>query len=250
MAKDYDREEINREIARTRPSERPRCAALRDLGHYEVADGYPDPRGWTVRSADGRDVGTVRDLIVDTGEMRTRYLAVKLDDYFTDATGEYDVLVPIGAARLDDDSDHVIVNEMTASRIATLPAYDPRSLTREQEQVLRSHFTAEHEQLTAEHEHRSDFTAGEAMSAGTIGPAVVAGGEFYDHDHFDDKRFFSRGRESAREPQHDDVSLARPRTEVAEQLTLSVEPPAAGEPQAASGGEKIIVRRSDGGGEP
>ena len=80
MAKDYDREEINREIARSRPSAHPRCAALRDLGNYKVADGYPDPRGWTVRSADGRDVGTVRDLIVDTGTMQTRYLAVRLDD--------------------------------------------------------------------------------------------------------------------------------------------------------------------------
>ena len=246
MAKDYDREEVNREIARSRPSGHPRCAALRDLGHYEIADGYPDPRGWTVRSADGRDVGEVRDLIVDTGTMQTRYLAVRLDDYFTDERGYYEVLVPIGAARLDDDADNVLVNEMTASRIATLPAYDPNSLTREQEHELRSHFTAEHER-------RADFTAGEAMSAGTIGPGAIGpgaiGSDFYDHDHFDDRRFFSRGRERAREPQHDDVSLAQPRTEVAEQLALSVEPSAGGERQAAGAPERIIVRKSEAGGE-
>ena len=239
MAKDYDREEIDREIVRSRPSEHPRCAALHDLGGYEVAEGYPDPRGWTVRSADGRDVGKVRDLIVDTGEMRTRYLAVRLDDYFTEARGDYEVLVPIGAARLDDDGNHVIVNELTASRIAALPAYDPRSLTREQEHELRSHFTTGHE-------HGSAFTAGEAMSAGAIGPGAIAG-DFYDHEHFDDRSFFSRGRDRARQKQHDDVSLAQPRTEVAEQLTLSVEPPAAGEPQAARSEERIIVRRTPGG---
>ena len=244
MAKDYDREEINREIARSRPSAHPRCAALRDLGNYKVADGYPDPRGWTVRSADGRDVGTVRDLIVDTGTMQTRYLAVRLDDYFTDERGYYEVLVPIGAARLDDDADNVIVNELTASAISALPAYDPNSLTREQEHVLRSHFTAEHER-------HSELAAGEAMSAGAIGPAAIGpgaiGADFYDHEHFDDRRFFSRGRERGPETQHDDVSLARPRTEEAERLTLSVEQPAAGEPQAASGKEEIIVRRSPGG---
>lgn len=222
MAKDYDIEGMDREIQRKRPSRNPRCAALKELDEYEVADGYPDPRGWTVRAADGRDVGKVQDLIVDTGTMRTRYLAVRLDDYFTRARGVYDVLVPIGAARLDDDADNVIVNDLSAGQMSALPAYEPRSLTRDQEHEIRTH-----------------FTAGDAMSAGTIGPGATTGGDFYDHDHFDDRRFFSRGRERAREERHDDVSLDRPRTEVAEQLTLSTEP-------KGPNGETIIVRKEEG----
>ena len=180
MAKDYDRDAMDREIERTRPSSDPRCAGLKDLGDYEVAEGYPDPRGWTVRSADGREVGKVRDLIVDTGSMRTRYLAVRLDDDATrgrDDADDRDVLIPIGAARVDDDGDNVIVNDVTADRFASLPAYDPRTLTRDDERDLRRH-----------------FTSGDAMSAGAIGAGATAGSDFYDHEHFDDRNFFARGR--------------------------------------------------------
>jgi uncharacterized protein (TIGR02271 family) len=225
MAKDYDIEGMDREIERKRPSGEPRCAALKDLGDYEVAEGYPDPRGWTVRSADGRDVGKVRDLIVDTGSMRTRYLAVRLEDYFRQDRGEYDVLVPIGAARLDDDGDNVIVNELTASRIAALPVYDPRSLTRDQEHDLRTH-----------------FTPGDAMSAGAIGPGATAGSDFYDHEHFDDRHFFSRGRHRARDERRDDVEPARPRTEEAQRLTVSEEQLAVGKRQVPAG--EVGVRKN------
>ena len=192
MAKDYDRDAMEREIERTRPSDDPRCAGLKDLGDYEVAEGFPDPRGWTVRSADGREVGKVRDLIVDTGSMRTRYLAVRLDDDFTgdrDDADDRDVLIPIGAARIDDDGDNVIVNDFTADRFTSLPTYDTRSLTREHEQEARRH-----------------FTSGDAMSAGAIGAGATAGSDFYDHDHFDDRSFFSRGRGAVDESERLTVS--------------------------------------------
>jgi uncharacterized protein (TIGR02271 family) len=211
MAKDYEREEVDREIERTRASSDPRCAALRDLGDYEVAEGYPDPRGWNVRAADGTDVGKVRDLIVDTGTMRTRYLAVRLDDDVAGSREPRDVLVPIGAARLDDDGDNVVVNGLAAGRFATLPAYDARSLTRDQEHELRRH-----------------FTAGDAMSAGAIGAGATAGSDFYDHEHFDDRRFFSRGR-------------GRPRTEEAERLTVSEEQLSVGKRQVPAG--EVGVRK-------
>src|SRR5215213_8675337 len=202
MAKDYDMDEQRREHDRQRPSDNPQVAALKDLGDYEVAEGYPDPRGWTVRTADGADVGKVRDLIVDTETMRTRYLAVRL---------ERDVLVPIGAARLDEDDDDVIVDGVAADRFATLPAYDVRSLSREQEQELRRH-----------------FTAGDAMSAGAIGAGATAGSDFYDHEHFDDRGFFTRGRE-------------RPRTAEAERLTVSEEQLSVGKRQVSAG--EVGVRK-------
>lgn len=195
MAKDYDRDAMDREIERTRPSSDPRCAGLKDLGDYEVAEGYPDPRGWTVRSADGQEVGKVRDLVVDTGSMRTRYLAVRLDDDFTggrDDADDRDVLIPIGAARIDDDRDNVIVNEFTADRFASLPVYDTRTLTREHERELRTH-----------------FTSGDAMSAGAIGAGATAGSDFYDHDQFDDRRFFARGRGAVDESERLTVSEER-----------------------------------------
>jgi len=185
MAKDYDYDDndrdldrdidrdIDRDADRDRASDTPQVAALGDLGDYEVAEGYPDPRGWTVRASDGTEVGKVHDLIVDTGTMRTRYLDVRLSKDVAGADEDRDVLVPIGTARVNDDDDNVVVNGLTADRIVMLPAYDHRQLTRDQESDLRTH-----------------FTSGDAMSAGTIGAGATGGSDFYDHDHFNDRNFF------------------------------------------------------------
>jgi uncharacterized protein (TIGR02271 family) len=223
MAKDYDMDEQAREINRQRPSDNPQVAALKDLGDYEVAEGYPDPRGWTVRSTDGTDVGKVHDLIVDTGTMRTRYLAVRLDDDFAGSRNDRDVMIPIGTARIDDDGDNVIVDNLSADRFATLPAYEPSSLTRDQEQELRTH-----------------FSSGDAMSAGTIGAGAAGGSDFYDHDHFDDRNFFARGREQGVRNEEDEI--ARARMEEADRLTISEERLDVGKRQVQAG--EVGVRKN------
>jgi uncharacterized protein (TIGR02271 family) len=225
MAKDYDRDELDREVDRTGSSASPRVAALKDLGDYEVADGYPDPRGWTVRSSDGTDVGRVHDLIVDTGSMRTRYLAARLDRAFAGTRDDRDVLIPIGAARIDEDGDNVIVNGFDADRFATLPAYEARTLTRDQERELRRH-----------------FTVGDAMSAGTIGAGATAGSDFYDHAHFDDRAFFTRGRDRAPGDVRTDEEVRRPRADETERLTVSEERLEVGKRQVAAG--EVGVRKN------
>ena len=55
-----------------------RIAPLSRMSDFEVADGYVDVRGWEVSSSGGRDVGKVRDLLVDLDDMRTRYIEVRL----------------------------------------------------------------------------------------------------------------------------------------------------------------------------
>ena len=55
-----------------------RIAPLSALDDFEVAEGYPDIRGWRVASADGQEVGKVHDLLIDVDQMRTRYLDVRL----------------------------------------------------------------------------------------------------------------------------------------------------------------------------
>ena len=52
---------------------------LSELDSYTVEKGDPDPRGWTVVGADGRRIGTVADLLVDTEAMKVRRLIVDLD---------------------------------------------------------------------------------------------------------------------------------------------------------------------------
>lgn len=46
---------------------------------YKVAEGDPDVRGWAVIGQDGRRIGEVDDLLVDTHAMKVRYLEVRLD---------------------------------------------------------------------------------------------------------------------------------------------------------------------------
>ncbi len=52
---------------------------LRELHGYRVVAGDPDVRGWGVLGADGRRIGEVEDLLVDTAALRVRYLEVELD---------------------------------------------------------------------------------------------------------------------------------------------------------------------------
>lgn len=55
---------------------------------YKVADGDPDVRGWEVIGSDGRRIGEVDDLLVDTAAMKVRYLEVRLDRHLAeDAQG-------------------------------------------------------------------------------------------------------------------------------------------------------------------
>jgi hypothetical protein len=88
---------------------------LDDLDGFRLADGTPDLRGWDVTADDGQKLGEVVGLIVDTAARQVRYLEIELDDdvasKFARANDTLDprteplqhVLVPVGAARIDDD---------------------------------------------------------------------------------------------------------------------------------------------------
>lgn len=58
---------------------RPRVTPLRNLRGYRIAEGAPDVRGWEVVGGDGRRIGSVNDLLVETAEGQVRYLDVQLD---------------------------------------------------------------------------------------------------------------------------------------------------------------------------
>jgi len=138
-----------------------------------------------VDAADGTEIGKVHELLVDLDALRTRYLDVRLTSEVAAAPEDRDVLVPIGAARIDDDHDVVTVS-LTTERVGLLPPYTHGPVTREQEYEVRRHFTF-------------GRTAAEGVAAGAAGAA--AGGaasaaresrDFYDDEAYDDSRFFSR----------------------------------------------------------
>jgi len=161
---EYDRSADDR-AARDAGDETPRIAPLGDLDDFQVAEGYPDVRGWDVVAAGGQKLGKVHELIVDTQAMRTRYLDVSLDRKAVGLADDHDVLVPIGTARVDDDNDHIILDSATVSRLGTLPVYD-------------------HKEFSREYENNTLLPAYGATATGT-------GADYYSGRHFDDSRFYA-----------------------------------------------------------
>ncbi len=77
---------------------------LREAKHFRVAKGEPDIRGWSVYTSNGREVGRVGDLLVDTsiGE-------VVMFDVNRGGTGDQ-AIVPIRAAWIDRETKRVILD--------------------------------------------------------------------------------------------------------------------------------------------
>jgi uncharacterized protein (TIGR02271 family) len=168
-------------------------ARLDELDDYKVADGEPDVRGWDVVASDGRKIGEVKHLIADTAQMRVRYLEVELDRDLRagGASGDdRNALIPIGAVRLNDDKDDVIVDSLSSVEFGSFPAYSSGgTFDRDYESSVTSRFGG---------------TAAGAGAAGAGAAGAAAGAsarsdrdDFYDNERFDDSRY-QRGIESRR----------------------------------------------------
>jgi len=150
-----------------------RIAPLGALDDFQVAQGYPDVRGWKVFSSDGQEVGKVHELLIDVDNLRTRYLDVRLAQAIAATPGDRDVLVPIGTAHIVDD-ENVVRVPLSAERIGLLPLYDHKHLTRVHELEVRRH-----------------FSLGEAAAAAATGAvADTTQRTFYDDEGYDDRKFF------------------------------------------------------------
>jgi len=145
-------------------------AALGDLEDIEVADGSLDVRGWEVTAGDGKKIGDVNELLVDAAAGRVRYLDVEVDKGIARSKGEH-VLIPIGAAQLDDSKDRVRVGALATPQVQTLPRY------------------TEHQTLTREYEASVVKCFGAAVATGAETP-----GDFYAAKQFDDSHFAASRR--------------------------------------------------------
>jgi photosynthetic reaction center H subunit len=149
--------------------ETPVLRRLRDLTDFEVADGNPDVRGWTVRGGDGQALGIVYELIVEPDAMKVRYLDVELDGRFHINEHENHILLPIGVAAIDVDGDNVFVPALTAESVLNYPPYVEIQITREYE---------------------------EAMLRALGKESAAANPRFYEQESFDADSFYSRRRAS------------------------------------------------------
>ncbi|WP_052732663.1 PRC-barrel domain-containing protein [Hymenobacter terrenus] len=116
--------------------ETPVLRRLRDLTDFEVADGNPDVRGWTLRGGDGQTLGIVHELIVEPEALKVRYLDVELDSRFQISKYENHILLPIGVASLDTEGDNVFVPALNAETVLSYPPYHEIQITREYETAM------------------------------------------------------------------------------------------------------------------
>ena len=145
--------------------ETPILRRLRDLTDFEVADNNPDVRGWTVRGSDGQALGAVHELIVDPEALKVRYLDVELDGRFQINEHENHILLPVGAASLDEEGDNVFVPALNAESVLSYPPYVEIQITREYEQAMLHALGQE---------------------SATVNP------RFYEQESFDTSRFYTR----------------------------------------------------------
>ncbi len=75
---------------------------LNELDDYQVAADDADPRGWQVTATDGRGIGRVADLIVDTDSMKVRYLDVEVDRALSPTARERHLFVPTEAVAIGE----------------------------------------------------------------------------------------------------------------------------------------------------
>src|SRR5690606_19692222 len=103
-------------------------APLGDLPEYQVKQGNPDIRGWEAYGADSLRLGEVRELIIDTDQMKALYMLVTFDRTLPNLVGERCVLVPIGRARLASALHRVYLDDATCATAHTHPEFDPSTL--------------------------------------------------------------------------------------------------------------------------
>lgn len=127
--------------AAAEPTGRSTLARLGDLGDLRVAKGVTDPRGWKLLSGDGHPVGEVRELIVDTAAMTTRYLDVDVDEKKLDLEPlDRHVLIPAERVRLDRTRKHVVVDGIFARDVQAYPLYRGLPLETRQREAIDEAF--------------------------------------------------------------------------------------------------------------
>lgn len=145
---------------------------LHDCDDLQVADGYPDIRGWEVQTRDGLKLGKVHDLIVSPTQMRARYLDVDVKD-------QGHALVPVGTAQIDDEHDVVFVSGISADDLNAYPRYmrdssADRTIDANYERTVRDRFVGSRPADMADRSNANDLD--------------------YDDDTFDDQRLFAGRR--------------------------------------------------------
>jgi len=133
---------------------------LEELPDYQVATNYSDVRGWDVLDADNRVVGKVTNLLVNKKTERVIYLDVEVDKAlieegydtyqvpasqgvhgFLNKEGENHIIIPIGMAKLDNEKQNVMTNQINHDTFTKAKRFiKGTDINREYESIILRHF--------------------------------------------------------------------------------------------------------------
>lgn len=168
-----------------------RLVSLHDLKGFRVAKGEADIRDWDVVTADRKKIGKVHELIVDTAQLKVRYLDVDVDSKILETKTNSHILIPIAGAQLDDDDNRVYLSEISIAELTALPPYDHRPITREFEMNIASWFRKA---------SASSSMAPVGATDSPPPPSGLDGEDFYEQEHLSDRSFWGK-RRAGREEQ-------------------------------------------------
>jgi uncharacterized protein (TIGR02271 family) len=104
---------------------------LSRMDDFQVASNDPDVRGWDVIASDGKKIGKVDELLVDSNAREVRYLSVDLDrGLLSGRSHSGHAIVSVDEVRLDQ-SRKVYLDSIGSTEAHSLQSYDYESFNRE-----------------------------------------------------------------------------------------------------------------------
>ncbi|MEE4330595.1 MAG: PRC-barrel domain-containing protein, partial [Wenzhouxiangella sp.] len=135
----------------------PKVVPMRVATNFVVEHEDPDPRGLKVVAADGKVVGTVKDLWVDRAEPRILFFEVALngaseasaDESESDGDAEtpaaLNPLLPYGFARVNFGSGQIKVSSIMSEHFPHVPrTASPDQITRLEEDRIYAYYAGGH----------------------------------------------------------------------------------------------------------
>jgi photosynthetic reaction center H subunit len=114
----------------------PKIVPLRVATEYSIAEEDVDPRGWYMVTAEGRAVGTVRDLWVDRSDVILRYIEVSVT-----GPNPRNVVFPIGLANFDAGKREAQTSALLAEQFLAAPGLkNPDQITLLEEDKVSAYF--------------------------------------------------------------------------------------------------------------
>ncbi len=119
----------------------PKIIPLHLAQGFSIVEGDPDPRGMTVRGADGEEAGTIKELWIDIGEQMVRYLEIESNA----ESANPQILVPMTLVRIDSGRREVNLASVLGSQVADAPRLaNGQKITMLEEEKVSAYFASGH----------------------------------------------------------------------------------------------------------